>query len=234
MENLQPLECAKCDKLVACRRNIVQGVGNPSAKILIVKDGISEDEDRQGRIFVGEYSNWLLSMYLHAVDRPELAAWKKKSAKGGAVNYRALREYFLQEVFITSPVLCRGVLTQGDDAGKYRVPATTELNNCREHLHRLIYQIDPWIIVAFGKYSLSGLTRKPPKINLNGAPESMIHIEITGESMPVVYPVLPSYDLEIAMLRGDHDAKESVSMKTFNALASAFEIVERMNGRGAA
>lgn len=234
MAELQPLECSKCDKLVACRKNIVRGVGNPHAKILLIKDGINEDEDRQGRIFVGDYSNWLLSMYLHAANRPELDALRKKSAKGVSVNYRAIREYFLEEVFLTSPVLCRGILTQGDDAGKYRVPATTEINNCREHLHNLIYQVDPWIIVAFGKYSLAALTRKPPKVNHNGAPESMIHVEITGETMPVVYPVIPSYDLEIAMLRGDHDAKESVSLKTFNALASAFEIVGRMNGRGTA
>ena len=221
-------DCTLCEKLVACRRNIVQGVGNSRARILIVKDTITATEDTLGTLFVGEYSNWVLSMYLHISKYPEIIERRKKAESGKGIDYKVVRNYFLQDVYITSAVMCSGKLTEGAKKGEVRAPATKELANCRPRLYDIIYEVDPWIILAFGKYASSTLAPKEKGLNLNGNPESMIHVTVPGNTLPVIYPMIPSYDLEYAMSRGDYDAQTSVVNSTFNALASAFELKQKM------
>lgn len=57
-ENLEELEnsfkdCKKC-KLCRTRQNIVFGVGNPNADIMLIGEGPGGDEDKQGEPFVGK------------------------------------------------------------------------------------------------------------------------------------------------------------------------------------
>lgn len=220
--------CQQCEKLVSCRKNIVQGVGNPNARILLIKDTISVTEDVTGTMFTGEYSNWVLSMYLHIAKYPEVVELRKRAEGGKGVDFKVVRKYMLQDTYITSAVMCAGKLVEGAKKGEIRAPATKELANCRTRLYDTIYAVDPWIIVAFGKYAASTLAPKIKGLNLNGNPESMVHITIPGNTLPVVYPMIPSYDLEYAMSRGDYDAQTSVVNSTYNALASAFELKQKM------
>lgn len=46
------MACTNCD-LCKTRKNVVFGVGNPSARILFVGEGPGEQEDKQGEPFVG-------------------------------------------------------------------------------------------------------------------------------------------------------------------------------------
>ena len=57
-ENLEELknslkDCKKC-KLCKARQNIVFGVGNPNAEIMLIGEGPGGDEDKQGEPFVGK------------------------------------------------------------------------------------------------------------------------------------------------------------------------------------
>ena len=57
-ENLEELEtsikdCKKC-KLCNARQNIVFGIGNPNADIMLIGEGPGGDEDKQGEPFVGK------------------------------------------------------------------------------------------------------------------------------------------------------------------------------------
>ena len=54
-------ECTRC-KLSGGRRNLVFGVGNPSAELVFVGEGPGEDEDRQGEPFVGRAGQLLTKM----------------------------------------------------------------------------------------------------------------------------------------------------------------------------
>lgn len=49
----QPLEARCCCKLGATRQNLVFGEGNPEAELVFVGEGPGEEEDKQGRPFVG-------------------------------------------------------------------------------------------------------------------------------------------------------------------------------------
>jgi DNA polymerase len=57
--------CEKC-RLCQTRNNVVPGEGNPRAKLMFIGEGPGQDEDRQGRPFVGR-SGELLTRMIHAI-----------------------------------------------------------------------------------------------------------------------------------------------------------------------
>lgn len=61
--------CRSCTKCGLCegRTNVVVGMGNPKAKVMFVGEGPGEQEDLQGKPFVGR-SGQLLDKMLDAVD----------------------------------------------------------------------------------------------------------------------------------------------------------------------
>lgn len=63
MEQLR--DCRKCD-LCRGRANIVPGEGNPNADLMFIGEGPGQEEDRQGRPFVGP-SGELLTKMIHAI-----------------------------------------------------------------------------------------------------------------------------------------------------------------------
>ena len=61
----QIAECSKC-RLCEDRNNVVVGEGNPSARVMFIGEGPGQEEDRQGRPFVGASGELLTSM-IHAI-----------------------------------------------------------------------------------------------------------------------------------------------------------------------
>ena len=57
--------CEKC-RLCQGRTNVVPGEGNPNAELMFVGEGPGQEEDRQGRPFVGP-SGELLTRMIHAI-----------------------------------------------------------------------------------------------------------------------------------------------------------------------
>ena len=58
-------DCRKC-RLCETRNNVVPGEGNPHATLMFIGEGPGQDEDRQGRPFVGR-SGELLTRMIHAI-----------------------------------------------------------------------------------------------------------------------------------------------------------------------
>lgn len=57
--------CEKC-RLCESRNNVVPGEGNPRARLMFIGEGPGQEEDRQGRPFVGP-SGELLTKMIHAI-----------------------------------------------------------------------------------------------------------------------------------------------------------------------
>ena len=57
--------CRKC-RLCQTRNNVVPGEGNPHASLMFIGEGPGQEEDRQGRPFVGR-SGELLTRMIHAI-----------------------------------------------------------------------------------------------------------------------------------------------------------------------
>ena len=60
------LSCTECE-LCKTRTQVVFGVGNPAADILLIGEGPGENEDLQGQPFVGR-SGKLLDQFLESID----------------------------------------------------------------------------------------------------------------------------------------------------------------------
>ena len=78
----QYASCTLCPELVACRTNVVFGVGNPHARVMIIGEAPGATEDEQGEPFVGR-SGQLLTELLSSIGLSR------------------------DDVFITNTILCR-------------------------------------------------------------------------------------------------------------------------------
>jgi len=121
--------CVECP-LSQARENVVFGMGNPDAKLLLIGEGPGEEEDAEGEPFCGTSGKLLR----------------------GLVQNAGLK---WEDLYVTNLVGCRPT----DDKGKNRDPSTTERDACQPRVHQIIYVVDPLIVVPVGKAALKALAR---------------------------------------------------------------------------
>ena len=123
-------ECVLCP-LCRNRRRAVPGEGDAAARLMIVGEGPGENEDAQGRPFVGRAGE-LLDKILAAAEFPR------------------------QSVFITNIVKCRAAdLAEG--RMQNRAPLAPEVNACRPYLVRQVEIIQPRVILCLGSPAGKGV-----------------------------------------------------------------------------
>jgi len=115
--------CRRC-AIGSTRTNIVCGVGDPMAALVIVGEGPGENEDLQGEPFVGRAGELLNKML-------------------GAIGLRR------EDVFITNTIKCRATSIENGRVAN-RAPAPEEMANCREYLDRELQIVNPKVILALG------------------------------------------------------------------------------------
>ena len=126
----QALACTRCAHLAASRTQVVFGVGNPDARLMLVGEAPGADEDEQGEPFVGR-AGQLLTKIIQAtgLDRGD--------------------------IYIANILKCRPD-TPGQDSGN-RKPRPEEMETCLPYLHSQIDIIKPGVLVALGAVAVEGL-----------------------------------------------------------------------------
>jgi DNA polymerase len=124
------LACVKCPNLVAARKNVVFGVGNPNAELMFVGEAPGADEDTQGEPFVGK-AGQLLTKIIQAMGLSR------------------------DQVYIANILKCRPD-TPGQAFGN-RKPTTAEMQTCGPYLQEQIDIISPKVLVALGATAVEGL-----------------------------------------------------------------------------
>jgi len=127
------LACIKCPNLVASRKTVVVGVGNPDASLMFVGEAPGADEDEQGEPFVGK-AGQLLTKIIETMGLSR------------------------QQVYIGNILKCRPD-TPGQSAGN-RKPTPEEMQTCIPWLHQQIDLIRPKVLVALGATAVEGLLGK--------------------------------------------------------------------------
>lgn len=117
--------CKLCG-LCETRKNIVNGTGPINAKILIVREGPSYEDDRQGTTFLGAAG----------------VLWKKLMREAG-IDFR--------DVFLTNLTRCHG---EDKDTKIIREPTLEEIEKCAPFLEKEIAEIKPNVIVPVGNIAL--------------------------------------------------------------------------------
>ena len=116
--------CTRCPQLVATRCSTVYGEGDAMARVMVIGEGPGENEDKQGRPFIGR-AGALLDKMLLAIDLPR------------------------ESVFICNTVKCRPTLDDGVRL-KNRPPTPDEMDNCRSYLDEQIEILRPHAILCLG------------------------------------------------------------------------------------
>lgn len=132
------LVCQKCPHLVSTRRQVVFGVGNPSAELMFIGEAPGVEEDRQGEPFVGPAGQLLTRII---------------SAMG----------FSRETVYIANVLKCRPD-TPGQEFGN-RPPTAEEMQTCLPYLQAQIDLIRPRVLVALGAVAIKALTGSSEGIN---------------------------------------------------------------------
>ena len=124
------LACTKCPHLVQSRTQVVFGVGNPEAELMLVGEAPGEDEDRQGEPFVGK-AGQLLTKIIETMG------------------------YARDDIYIANVLKCRPDMPPGMPGN--RKPKPAEMQTCLPYLREQIDIIQPRAIVALGATAMEGL-----------------------------------------------------------------------------
>lgn len=124
------LACAKCPQLVASRKQVVFGVGNPEAELMFVGEAPGADEDLAGEPFVGK-AGQLLTKIIETMG------------------------YQRRDVYIANVLKCRPDTPPGESGN--RKPTAAEMETCKPYLLEQIKIIQPRVIVALGSVAVEGL-----------------------------------------------------------------------------
>jgi uracil-DNA glycosylase family 4 len=210
-------DCTKCD-LCKTREQVVFGEGNPNANILIIKEAPTAAEERFGTYATTDL-DFLLNLYKQCVANPR-----------GKFTVNELRDMFLDEVYITSSIICRSTITAGDNAGNNREPKISEVKACRDRLYETIYAVDPHIILAFGKPSAVSLLKRSSKLPQKiGTPDSLFSFEIPGRlDTSVAYSCIYTHDINFAERVGDYDDPNGVISQVCTAIKTTWRIAETL------
>lgn len=116
----------ECGASLACpgATQVVPGEGNPQARLILIGEAPGEQEDREGRPFVGRAGKLLDRILAEA---------------GGSRG----------DVWITNAVKCRPVLCEGERL-KNRPPRASEVRAWSVCLHEEIRRIGPQVLVGLG------------------------------------------------------------------------------------
>jgi uracil-DNA glycosylase family 4 len=152
------LACRKCPHLVAFRRQVVFGVGNPDAELMFVGEAPGADEDLQGEPFVGRAGE-LLTRIIQAMG------------------------FSRQDVYIANVLKCRPDMPPGKSGN--RPPTTEEMATCLPYLREQIALIQPKLMVALGGVAMRGLLGvDQPMRSLRGRWHQFAEIPV----MPTFHP----------------------------------------------
>lgn len=134
------LQCTRC-RLCESRRTIVFGEGNPDAKLVFVGEGPGEEEDRQGRPFVGRAGQKLNEM-IAAMGLKRQDVYIANVVKCRPPGNRAPQpdeaaacgQYLLRQLQIIRPKV---IVTLGNPSTQYLLKTTIGITKIRGNWHKL-------------------------------------------------------------------------------------------------
>lgn len=208
-------DCQNCG-LCETRRNVVFGYGNPDARIMVIAEAPGEMEDGRGVPMIGPSGN-LLDQYLAAVStRPELVDLLEKDSTSGTRS--KTRELLLDEFYFTNIVACR--------PPENRDPTAREIGECWDRLKKIIYTVDPDLIIAMGGIAISSLLKKSIKITKSRG--EIFDLTLKGRLIDIQYPVLAILHTSYLLRLNDFSQEGGLSDRTYADVLKAHSILDEL------
>jgi uracil-DNA glycosylase family 4 len=202
--------------------------GNPEADVLLIGEAPGEQEEVEGRPFVGQSGMLLNQIIGDTTDDPEIRElfnWYQKVARNAANSrtfHTKMFAYREKEFGITNVVSCR--------PPDNRTPTMPEVKDCWERLWNIIYIVDPLLIVTFGNTALSVVTRKTTAqiTRVRGQIFDATYDGMVGE---LTYPIMPLLHPSFLMRSADYNMADGFYTKTVKDFRSALQIVDFLRNR---
>ncbi len=109
-------------------RKLVFNDGDPDAKVMIIGEAPGQDEERQGKPFVGRAGRLLITTL-------ETLGWQRG-------------DFYISNIVKYRP---------SDELGKNRTPTEEEIAKFRPSIEKEITVVDPKLIVLVGRVAMSGM-----------------------------------------------------------------------------
>lgn len=153
----QACGCKKCD-LYKTRKNIVFGVGNKAARLLVIGEAPGATEDQQGKPFVGR-AGMLLDSMLAAINLHRDEIYIANILKCRPPNNRdplpneveCCTPYLNQQIELIRPKL---IVAVGRIAAHFLLKTTTTLGNLRGKIYHYGEQKTPLLVTYHPAYLL--------------------------------------------------------------------------------
>ena len=217
-----PSDCKKCE-LHCTRKNLIYGTGNPNSRILIVKDMPTSEENRVGTHDTPDLDLLVRVFYEIVVKEEKLC---------GRVNQDEARQVLLDSCFITDSVACRSEIQSGENAGEGRDPKQSQIKACRDRLQETVYEIDPLITLACGKFAVTSLLKRNKDLPAKtGKADSLFTYTVPGRMVEEVrYSGIYTYDWKHAERIGDYDDPSGAIASFCNAMRTVWRIHNKLIG----
>ena len=190
----QYADCQRCE-LCNERTEVVFGSGNPNAKILVIGGSPGVEEDKEGVPFSGPTGNYFASIMSKAWPTEDPEFESINAIKNEQKFLDKAMEYLEEYCFFSNAVMC--IPPRGQP------PKKSHTNACGDRLARLIYTVDPDVIIACGAVAATAIVGKQIKIKrfLGQLLDVPIVSPITRE--PIRYGMYVIYTPAYLLSKGD-------------------------------
>lgn len=210
--------CGLCDK----RLQVVFGSGSASADILVVGEAPSEEDESQGIPFLGKPGKLFLDMLAMVwPETEEILRFRNYDSEDNYAYFTDLREYLDKYIFWTNIVGCR--------TPEGRVPTGMEIEACSDRLQRIIYAVDPLIILALGKTAASAVVGKTVQITDKRGSIFDVAVASPVTGAQVRYPMMALLAPGFLLKKGDQSLvaeKKGDTYKTLQDLKQALTLLD--------
>ena len=124
------LTCRKCRDLTRWRRNVVIGMGDIPARLLLIGEGPGKSEDVLGEPFIGRSGKIL---------------WQ------GLMDAAKLARKPLPTIYVTNLIACRPT---DEYLGDNRAPRQEEVARCMPRLSKIVALVRPERVIFFGDVAM--------------------------------------------------------------------------------
>jgi len=214
-------DCAACG-LCERRLQVVFGSGSASADILVVGEAPSEEDENQGIPFLGKSGRLLMDMLAMVwPDTEEMLRFRSYDTEDNEGYFLDLREYLDRHIFWTNVVGCR--------TPEGRTPTNVEIEACNDRLQRIIYAVDPLLIIALGKTAASAVVGKTVQITDKRGSIFDVTVASPISGTEVRYPMMALLAPGFLLKKGDQSLvaeKKGDTYKTLQDLKQALTLLD--------
>jgi DNA polymerase len=203
--------------------DIVFGLGNPDADILLIGEAPGEEEESSLTPFVGA-SGKLLNQLLASISDDDsikqqyISYCNERHTKEAVeVFHKKVLEWRYNEFFVTNAVACR--------PPENATPTPAALKACWERLWNIIYIVDPLLIITFGSTALQAVTRKQV-LRITEKQGQVFDANYDGRFGKLTYPIMPVLHPSYLLRKADWKDGKGDYARTMKNLKSAMQLVD--------